>query len=103
VVSVAVVDNAVYVEGRRHAEPESLEVTYELLRDKQGMGWIGLYRPDKSEVLSVAAKFGIHPLAVEDTIKAHQRPSSNVTTACCSRSFAPRATSRRRSGWSSGS
>jgi magnesium transporter len=71
---MTVVDNAVYVEGCRHAEPPSLEVTYELLREQRGMGWIGLYRPDPDEVRSVAAEFQIHGLAVEDTISAHQRP-----------------------------
>ena len=71
---MAVVDNAVYVDGRRHAEPPSLELTYEMLREQRGMGWIGLYRPDAHEVRSVAAEFDIHPLAVEDTITAHQRP-----------------------------
>jgi magnesium transporter len=71
---VAVVDNAVYVQGRRQAEPASLEVTYEMLRDQQGMGWIGLYRPDAREMRSVATEFDIHNLAVEDTISAHQRP-----------------------------
>ena len=71
---MAVVDNAVYVDGRRHAEPPSLEVTYEMLREQRGMGWIGLYRPDAHEVRSVAAEFEIHELAVEDTITAHQRP-----------------------------
>lgn len=71
---MAVVDNAVYVGGCRHVEPPSLEETYELLRDQQGMGWIGLYRPDAREMRSVAAEFGIHDLAVEDTITAHQRP-----------------------------
>ncbi|WP_433003122.1 CorA family divalent cation transporter [Kribbella sp. CA-294648] len=67
-------DNAVYVDGKRDSEPESLEVTYELLRDKHGMGWIGLYRPDAAEVQSVAEEFEIRPLAVEDTVMAHQRP-----------------------------
>jgi magnesium transporter len=71
---MSVVDNAVYVGGRRHANPESLEVTYELLRAQRGMGWIGLYRPERDEILSVAEEFNIHPLAVEDTITAHQRP-----------------------------
>ncbi len=71
---MGVIDNAVYVEGRRHAEPESLEVTYELLREQHGMGWIGLYRPERAEIASVAAEFNIHNLAVEDTIAAHQRP-----------------------------
>jgi magnesium transporter len=38
------------------------------------MGWIGLYRPDPLEMESVAEEFGIHRLAVDDTISAHQRP-----------------------------
>jgi magnesium transporter len=71
---VAIVDNAVYVDGVRVAEPESLDVTYELLRDRGGMGWIGLYRPVRSEIDSVAAEFSLHELAVEDTVTAHQRP-----------------------------
>jgi len=71
---MTVVDNAVYVDGRRFAEPDSLDVTYELLRDTGGMAWIGLYRPDEAEIRSVAAEFGLHELAVEDAIKAHQRP-----------------------------
>jgi magnesium transporter len=71
---MAVVDNAVYVDGRRHGEPPSLDQTYEFLREQRGMGWIGLYRPDQAEIVSVAEEFGFHPLAVEDTIKAHQRP-----------------------------
>jgi magnesium transporter len=70
---MSVVDNAVYVEGCRAAEPTSLEVTYELLRERHGMGWIGLYRPSREEIESVSAEFGIHDLAVEDTITAHQR------------------------------
>ncbi|WP_299038293.1 magnesium/cobalt transporter CorA [uncultured Pseudokineococcus sp.] len=71
---MGVVDNAVYVDGRRATEPASLEATYELVRDHRGMAWIGLYRPQDAEVRSVAEEFGIHPLAVEDTITAHQRP-----------------------------
>ncbi|WP_370288235.1 magnesium and cobalt transport protein CorA [Nocardioides sp.] len=71
---MGIVDNAVYVGGLRVAEPPSLEVTYELLREKRGMGWIGLYRPTDAEIASVAEEFGFHELAVEDTVHAHQRP-----------------------------
>lgn len=71
---MTVVDNAVYVSGRRHSEPRSLTQTYETLREARGMAWIGLYRPDTLEITSVAHEFDIHPLAVEDTVKAHQRP-----------------------------
>lgn len=71
---MGVVDNAVYVEGRRHSQPSGLDQTYEAMRATGGMAWIGLYRPDHAEVASLAEEFGIHPLAVEDTVKAHQRP-----------------------------
>jgi magnesium transporter len=70
---MALVDNAVYVDGRRSADPTSLNETYEVLRARRGMAWIGLYRPDMQEIRSVAKEFDLHPLAVEDAITAHQR------------------------------
>jgi magnesium transporter len=36
--------------------------------------WIGLYEPTADEFESVARAFKLHPLAVEDAIKAQQRP-----------------------------
>ena len=69
-----IVDNAIYVDGRRTAEPISLQETYDACRERRGVAWIGLYRPTEEEFESVAGEFGLHPLAVEDAIKAHQRP-----------------------------
>jgi len=69
-----IVDNAIYVGGRRAAEPASLQETYEACRKQHGLAWIGLYEPTEEEFSSVAEEFGLHPLAVEDAIKAHQRP-----------------------------
>src|SRR5918997_2579415 len=76
---MTVVDNAVYADGRRCVAPKSLETTYQLLREHCAYGglclaWIGLYRPDEQEIASVAAEFGLHELAVEDAVQAHQRP-----------------------------
>ena len=71
---MAVVNNAVYVGGRRSADPRTLDETYEVLRARHGMAWIGLYRPDLEEIRSVAHEFQLHELAVEDAIAAHQRP-----------------------------
>jgi len=71
---MGIVDNAVYVDGLRHAVPDSLESTFELVRSSHGMAWIGLYRPTREEILSVGDEFSFHALAVEDTINAHQRP-----------------------------
>jgi magnesium transporter len=38
------------------------------------MAWIALYRPVEAQLLAVAQEFGLHELAVEDAILAHQRP-----------------------------
>ena len=71
---MSIVDNAVYLNGSRCAEPESLDVTFETMGATGGIGWIGLYRPNHEEINAVAAEFSLHPLVVEDTILAHQRP-----------------------------
>lgn len=68
-----VVDSAVYADGKR-IEPGSLERTYELVRESRGMGWIGLLHPGFEEIASVAREFGLHDLAIEDALEAHQRP-----------------------------
>jgi magnesium transporter len=36
--------------------------------------WIGLHEPTKEEFEVVRVEFGLHELAVEDAVKAHQRP-----------------------------
>jgi magnesium transporter len=69
-----IVDNAIYVDGRRTAEPPSLEETYEAVRRREGLAWIGLYAPTEEEFFSVAEEFGLHHLAMEDAVEAHQRP-----------------------------
>jgi magnesium transporter len=69
-----ILDSAIYVDGRRAVEPASLQETYQACRKQQGLAWIGLYEPTEEEFSSMAEEFGLHPLAVEDAIKAHQRP-----------------------------
>jgi magnesium transporter len=70
---MTLVDNAVYVSGHRSANPQSLDETYEVMRERAGMAWIDLYRPDLTEIRSVADEFGLPELAVEDALKGHQR------------------------------
>src|SRR5436190_11469112 len=36
--------------------------------------WIGLHEPTEAEFDHVTSEFGLHPLAVEDALHAHQRP-----------------------------
>jgi magnesium transporter len=72
---VSMVDSAIYTDGDRIASPDSLADSYALLREHPGsIAWIGLYRPDDHELGSLADEFGLHELAVEDAIVAHQRP-----------------------------
>ncbi|MFE4465579.1 magnesium and cobalt transport protein CorA [Oerskovia sp. NPDC056781] len=71
---MGIVDNAVYVDGRRTANPSSLDETFETLRERHGLAWIGLYRPSEAEIRAVADEFSLHHLAVDDAIAAHQRP-----------------------------
>lgn len=70
---MTIIDNALYVNGRRTTDPDSLDETYFLLRQRQGMAWIGLYRPDPDELRSVAEEFDLSALAVEDALAGHQR------------------------------
>uniref|UniRef100_UPI0015F0A819 magnesium and cobalt transport protein CorA n=1 Tax=Streptomyces shenzhenensis TaxID=943815 RepID=UPI0015F0A819 len=66
---------ALYRDGVRVSTPATLAETYRELRDTpSGMAWIGLARPTSDELLSLAAEFDLHPLAVEDAMEAHQRP-----------------------------
>ena len=39
-----------------------------------GFAWIGLHEPTEAEFAGIAGEFGLHPLAVEDAVHAHQRP-----------------------------
>ena len=68
-----IVYSAVYVDGQRAAEPGSLQETYEVRSQRDGMAWIDLQKPTEEELTSISREFGLHPLAVEDAMKAHQR------------------------------
>jgi magnesium transporter len=72
-----IVDCAVYEDGRRRAEDLALHEAYEALGDGRFV-WIGLHEPSADEFDSVAREFQLHELAVEDAIKAHQRPKLEV-------------------------
>ncbi len=69
------VDSGVYVDGVRRASPVSLADTYRCLQQlDDAMAWIGLLRPGREQIGSLAAEFQLPDLAVEDAINAHQRP-----------------------------
>ncbi|MFC7305010.1 magnesium and cobalt transport protein CorA [Streptomyces monticola] len=77
--ATAVVDCAVYRDGRRvkpavdGAVLTPHDAMLQVRRDG-GFAWIGLHEPTEAEFAGIAAEFGLHPLAVEDAVHAHQRP-----------------------------
>jgi magnesium transporter len=73
-----IVDCAVYEDGRRRAGGLALEDAYEASRRGDAFVWIGLVEPTEEEFDSVRREFELHELAVEDAIKAHQRPKLEV-------------------------
>ena len=77
-VAVSMVNNAIYIDGKRAVRPASLDQTVDELRRcpdaEHTFCWIGLLHPSDDEIRAVAKEFNLHPLAVEDAIDAHQRP-----------------------------
>ncbi|WP_328502464.1 magnesium and cobalt transport protein CorA [Streptomyces sp. NBC_00457] len=54
-------------ENSRHSPPGARQ-------SHHGFVWLGLHEPTELEFARVAELFGLHPLAVEDAVHAHQRP-----------------------------
>ncbi|MEV0221402.1 magnesium/cobalt transporter CorA [Streptomyces sp. NPDC050704] len=74
-----IVDCAIYRDGHRTEGPTDLS---DALDEARASGdaflWIGLHEPTEQEFDLVTEEFGLHPLAVEDALKAHQRPKLEV-------------------------
>jgi magnesium transporter len=67
-----IVDCAVYDQGRRSGI--ELDGAQQACSRDGVFAWIGLYEPTQEEFDAVSSEFELHELAVEDAIKAHQRP-----------------------------
>ena len=55
-----------------------LELALEAASEPDSFVWIGLHEPSHEEFEAVREEFGLHELAVEDAISAHQRPKLEV-------------------------
>ena len=73
-----IVDCAVYEHGKRRPGDVSLDEALDAATSEGAFTWIGLLQPTPSEFYAVRAAFGLHELAVEDAVKAHQRPKLEV-------------------------
>jgi magnesium transporter len=61
-------------QGKRQADISLEQISDVLARDDGSFVWVGLYEPDEALLVKMQEEFGLHPLAVEDALNAHQRP-----------------------------
>ncbi|MFJ8822116.1 magnesium/cobalt transporter CorA [Streptomyces sp. NPDC102467] len=74
-----IVDCAIYRDGRRTEGPSDFSDALDTARSTgDAFVWIGLHEASQDEFDLVSHEFGLHPLAVEDALKAHQRPKLEV-------------------------
>ena len=72
-----IVDNALYRHGVRvdcGTATSDLAGVRSRATDPEDFVWVGLHEPTKYELDTVAGLYDLHPLAVEDALRAHQRP-----------------------------
>jgi magnesium transporter len=76
----SIVEFGAYVQGKKVVATgisEALDLVREHNQRSDGANgfvWVGLHEPDAPEVEWLSEVFGLHPLAVEDAMEAHQRP-----------------------------
>jgi magnesium transporter len=63
----------VYQDGRKLAEIATARI-HEYLRSPGCFVWVALHDPSERELAEMQKEFGLHPLAVEDARRGHQRP-----------------------------
>ncbi len=68
-----VVGCAAYEDGRRIADLDIDRLAEFEMRDGRFV-WIGLHEPTQDVLAKVQQRFGLHELAIEDALGAHQRP-----------------------------
>ena len=73
-----IIDVAAYRDGRRCEDVVSLDRALEVTEDDGTFVWLGLYEPTEDEFDVACRRFDLHELAVEDAIKAHQRPKLEI-------------------------
>jgi magnesium transporter len=72
---VGLVDCALYVDGVRQPGEWHHAEALKAAREQDGaFVWVVLHEPSLTEMATVAETYGLHELAVEDAVKAGQRP-----------------------------
>jgi magnesium transporter len=79
-VRTGVVDCGLYVDGVRQSGEWDYADALAAAEEKSAEGksnafvWLGLHEPGLAEMAGIADTYGLHELAVEDAVKAEQRP-----------------------------
>lgn len=68
-----IINSMVYRPGRQD-EVVDMEDISEVIKEPDAFVWLGLYQPEPDFMYKVQEEFGLHELAVEDALTAHQRP-----------------------------
>ncbi len=68
-----IINCSVYQQGRKVADIRPEDIS-EYITRPDSFVWVAVRDPTREELDMMAAEFGLHPLALEDARKGHQRP-----------------------------
>lgn len=68
-----IVNSVAYRSGKRVGEIPIEDIS-EVIKEPNTFVWVGLHDADPSLLLKMKEEFDLHELAIEDALKAHQRP-----------------------------
>lgn len=68
-----VIASAAYSNGRKVGDVAIDDIS-DVIEHPDSFVWIGLFEPDESLLRKMQEEFGLHDLAIEDALTAHQRP-----------------------------
>ena len=68
-----IVDAAVYRDGRRLSDIETIDQVGHAADGLDSFAWLGLAQPTQEELLRVLGTFSLHETAIEDAVNAQQR------------------------------
>lgn len=69
-----IADIGLYVDGKRLPTSIELEEAFEASTKTSGFIWVDMTNPTRSELDALGAEFRLHPLAVDEALRPHQRP-----------------------------
>ncbi len=73
-----VVNCVAYKNTGKRSREITIEEISDVLQESDTFIWLGLHEPDETLLWKIQQEFGLHELAVEDALHAHQRPKIEV-------------------------